>query len=164
MDSDRGSDGRFVRGNVAAVTHGMDASRPILREVLDDEMRAVWDACPCPGGADGVVEGVIRTWWVMQYRVMKWQAQRDGRRRGLWGPGDQARVLELMARASGVLLKAMEVHVRVSEASQAVGRDASLREYLSRLTPAELAGLAGTVEDLPVGVELGRLALSGGDD
>jgi len=153
-----------VVGNVASVRHGMESARPVIREVLDEEERAVWDACPVPAGAVGILEGVMRTWWVLQYRVMRWQAGRERTRRKAWGPVDMARVLELMGRTSGVLMKAMEVQVRVAEAEQSAGRDGALRDYLARLTPEQLAGLAGSVEDLPVGAELGTLALSGGDD
>lgn len=117
--------------------HGLHSKRAIVRALLPDDEAQVWDLTPVPADCPEALEEIFREYFVMKFRVHKWES-------GLSQPTDATEVTSLAARLRLLhiplrgLLKSVEVHARLKEAEQTHDMGDAVLAYLRTLPDHQL--------------------------
>lgn len=155
-EPDHGPDGRFQHGNTAAQVHGLaprKGNTAILRSLLEDpDEIEVWDSAPIPDDASPTVAIVLRQQAVQRFRVARMTANEFPVDLGGKGAlGKAIALLEAGERPERVTLKALEVHIRATEAGVNAAADQALTAYLRAMANDKLGeSLPADDEEMPL--------------
>ena len=117
--------------------HGLRSKKAIVRALLPDDEAEAWDLTPVPADCPEALEEIFREYFVMKFRVHKWES-------GLEAPKSSTEVTTLAARLRLLhiplrgLLKSVEVHARLKEAEQTADMGDAVLAYLRTLPDHQL--------------------------
>jgi hypothetical protein len=130
-----------LRGNHNNLKHGMRAKRPIIRELLTDDEKTVWDETPVPPEASDVLADMFRRVGVILYRFDKWYSSGKGRLSAKTKPQTARYYQEIMLAPLAHARELYNSHLRAVEAESGNVSSEQLQAYLAGLTAAELAAI-----------------------
>ncbi len=117
--------------------HGLHSKKAIVRALLPDDEAEAWDLAPVPSDCPEALEEVFREYFVMKFRVHKWESgiERPSTATEVQALAQRLRLLHIPLRG---LLKSVEVHARLKEAEQTADMGDAVLAYLRTLPDHQL--------------------------